>query len=512
MIFFAVEQNENTETAKSERGADDLQNAAADFARAELIAEKGGHTAVSQAEQIAQNPETPLLSQKIMLKGAQKVKDAVNAREKNLTPETTKKLSEAVAELQRKIKNFEQRKFENAAAEAEIKQLSSLPNAKELFKDLKITLSSQTKGSITFEWNPDDKKGVAGFGLEQKKAIAKTLRERLAAPPKGVDASKAVESLRDKFLSNSEVPKSWKDWLKNPEAGFDGASEKQKTLGYVVEWVGKNLPDVVAQSAKFRAISERASANPEAAQKLSEKGVRTSIDDFRELSRTERNEVLGKYAEVLATFDSDLASRAAEAGVSDKVESENIQTKNTAELEKAETEKTAQAEKLAPLLQKFATDQNLAKKAAARERELTETGKEAGAADAVANLRQRAQSAEKVGFGAKLKKLFGRGEKPEAASSENSAENPENGEPKKEDFAARARREIAGETLEDPKNLEDFSNSLGLKNVQKEEAGELAKLLATEKVDAENVRALLSEQKLRQILERRKAENEKKAA
>ncbi len=64
---------------------------------------------------------------------------------------------------------------------------------------------------------------------------------------------------------------------------------------------------------------------------------------------------------------------------------------------KSGKEKTAQAAELAPKLQKFALDQKLAEKAAARERELASFGKaETTTTNKVANLRASAQNGEKI--------------------------------------------------------------------------------------------------------------------
>ncbi|MCF7846417.1 MAG: hypothetical protein K9L85_04245 [Candidatus Peribacteraceae bacterium] len=504
LIFFAspTEQQEGAETSKSEQGSNQLQQAADDYARAKISAERGGHTAVADAERISQDKSAPEFTRLLMKNGAKKVKDAVAERNKNPTPEATTKLNAAVVELKNKIINFEKRKLENAAAESEIKQLSALPNAEQLFKDLKITLHSKSKGgSVDFKWKPGAE-GVSSLGLEQKKLLAKKMHEQISQNPEG---GKALESLRDNLLGNPDVPQSWKKWLKNPEAGFTGATDKQKNLGYVVEWIMKNLGELKAQTSEFSQISSQADANPQAAKELSEKGVRTSIDRFRELSRTERNEVLKNYSNVLASTNADLAERAAKAGVSEGVEAEHVKTKNTAEIAKAKKETAIQAEQLSTQLQDFASSQKLSQKAAARERELAEAGKEAGTADQVANLRQRAQAGESVGLSEKMKNLFRFGKKTAADDYPDAK--------KEEDFAARARREVASEELENPKNLDEFSKSLGLKGVQKEEAAKLSQLLALEKFDAENVRGQLTPE-MKALLARRAADDyaEKKAA
>lgn len=513
LVYFAVgtEQQENTaEVPQNEAGPDkDLKDAGAELAQLEnLKAKPGGTKAATEARELMSKPQTSDFVKELLQKKITAVEAAAAARKNELTKESTATLDKAVADLKKSVEFQKNRLADNASADSEFGRLASLNNAKELFENAKVSVESKSKGGsveLTFA-KFNSLEGFRKLGLDQKKALLKAMNEQLLG--NGPESQNAAESLRDSFLSNSEVPKSWKEWLKNPEKGFSGAGEKEKTLGYVVDWVNKNLGPLVIQSEKFKSIASQADANPQAAKQLSEKGVKTSLENFRELSRTERNEVLSNYANVLAGADADLAKRAAEAGVSDVAESGSIQTENTAAIEKAEAETTAQAEDLTPKLQKIALDQKLSEKAAARQRELEAAGKkETDTADKVANLRAQAADGESVSFTDKLKNFFGQGKKPEAANDHTEGPGTENSEEPKnpEDFAALARRQVAREVFEGQKG-DDASKALGLKSLPKEDAAQLSSLLALEKIDVESVRGQLSPE-VKSILARQAADD-----
>lgn len=500
LIYFAASAAEKQETGidAPDKQPDELNQAANDLIRAKHEAKKGGRHTVSEAEKIANSPDTPAFTRILMEKGAKNVKAAATERDKNPSAATTQKMNEALADLENKIRKFEKRKFDNAAVEVEIKQLANLPGAKELFKDLKVSFKSESKGgSIELKWKSEDAENMKKFGLEQKKLVAEAMRKKLSTP----EGKKDSEALRDVFLNKSEVPDSWKDWLKKPELGFPGAAEKQKTLGYVVAWVSENLGELVAQTAEFKSITNQAEGNPQSAKQLSEKGVKTSLESFQAASRTERNEILKNYSEMLAGTNAELAERAAKAGVSDKTGTENIQTKNTAAIEKEKAETTATAEKITPQLKKIAETLDLTKLRTARQNELENFGKSETATQAGAqSLRERAQSGEKIGAFAAMKNALGFGKK--------DAEKDEAGEPKKEEnLGDRANREVASDLVGDPKKTDILAKEMGLRpGVSKEDWAKLAPLLALEKFDVPSVSGLMTPE-IKSILAKQAAED-----
>lgn len=441
MVYFAVEAAEDqqqTQTHESE-----LDQAADDFAQAKLRAEKGGHALVNDGERAAKAKDTPRHTALILGRLAQKVKSVAEKRQQNLTPETTQELNDAKNELKNALLKHEGAKYKKIEAENQIKQLSSLPNAKDLFTGLEITFHSKSKGGQeSFAWKPGDTEGFKQLGLDQKKQLIKEMHKRVVAPPENVDNSQDLEAMREKLLANPNIPESSKDWMRNPEKGFSGATEEQKTLAYVVPWVFKEQGTLTEQVKDFTAIAKSADAKPDAAKQLIEKGVRISPEEFGSLSRTERNDVLKQYSEVLAATgtDADLAKRAAEASISDDESSKKIQVENTAAIEAEQKENEVMAERLAPQLKDVVEKLNFKKQVDQRENEIKTSGeKETKAYESIADLRTQNQAGEGVGkiMMGKLKGLFGV-KKSEAAEQERLGQTEEAEQAKQEQEEAEA--------------------------------------------------------------------------
>jgi hypothetical protein len=513
----ATEQQENSEASQTEKNEDgELQKNAEDLAK--LQAKPGGRQEITNAKDLIDNPNTTQFVKELLKKKIVGVEAAVNDRKNKLSPETTEALNKANAELKKAVENTKTRLTKNAELNSEFGRMASLGNANEIFKDVKVSMKSIGKGgSVELKWSEfDSPEKISQLGIEQKQALIKAMNDELAGnTPEG---AKGIETMKNNLLSNTNVPESWKEWLKNPES-WEGGSAEQKNLAYVTGWVNKNLGPLVIQTEKFKNIADQADANPKAAEQLSQKGVKCSLEKFRESSRTDRNEILKNYSETLAGADSELAKKAAEAGVSDGTEAENIQTKNTAEMEKqvAETEKTAV--NITPKLQEFIRDQKITQAIDAKKTELEEQTKDAETVDDVANLRTQAQSGEKVGW---LKKMFGKKETgaddPETSSKEKEGEEVISEEVaeaeaktgKEFDPEALARKQVMAEKMGDTKTADALKKTLGVREgISAEDLSKLSELATLQKTDTETVKAALTPE-LKRILEMQ-AEDENKA-
>ncbi|MFA6458457.1 MAG: hypothetical protein WCV72_03675 [Patescibacteria group bacterium] len=516
LIFFASaaeSQSENSEAPKSETGAEDLQKAGADLAQLEnLKAKPGGHENITQARGVIDRQGTSDFVKDLLNKKITAVEAAASARQNKATPETTAALDKANAELAKSVKFQKERIAGNATADSEFGRLASLGNANELFKDVKVSVQSASKGSAELKWKGNSLEEFRKLGLEQKKAFLKEMNKSL------LDSPAATTAILDKFSKDSRLPKKWQEYAKNPE----GSGHTKK---HAAEWLTTNADKKILQAeTAFKFLEGKQSLLTKAGEKI------PSRDEIFGKSTSEFNQYIEGIKTKIATVDAEQAKHFESLKVSEGAQIQKTETQNTAAIEKAEAETKSQAEKLAPQLQKFKIDRKLGEKAAERELELEKSGKkEVATADNVSNLRQRAQAGESVGVGAKLKGLLSFGKKAAADDyNKGSAEGAKDGvvkngaaeketdkkdEKPKESMAARARREVASETLRDQKNAEEFSKTLGLKNVSQEQAAQLAALLALEKTDAESVKMQLSPE-IKAILARQAADDyeQKKAA
>ncbi len=516
LIFFAVEQAENIqgEGAKTEgvdfgklvEGEDALRKLQ-EQEKGSSSLEHGGRSAIAQADLLEGNKNVTEKGKEVLGKKKQDLNMALGEHSKNPTEATAKKVNEAIKALKKSVKFQQDQMAEKAAFNQEFSNLRNLPGAKELAKDKKFSIeSNKIDGLPSLEDFKNLKKG------DQEKYLAE-LKKVLFAENGGEKTDKNLAALQDKLKGDKDVPASWIDASKWPNGKIDW------------KWINENLGEAKHQVAKYQSFVEKNSFEFNKAG-----AILLGVDAFRNKSRHERNDYLEKMGKEAARLKIAGAEQLTNAKISEGAQTKEVKTQNTAAIEKAEAETKSQAEKLAPQLQKFKEAQKLGIKAAARERDLENSGKKENATmDKVINLRQRAQAGESVGLGAKMKNLLGFGKKAAADDyNKDSAEGAKDGvakngavekeadkkdEKPKESMAARARREVASETLSDPKNAEEFSKTLGLKNVSQEQAAQLAALLTLEKTDAENVKMQLSPE-IKAILARQTADDyeQKKAA
>jgi hypothetical protein len=500
LIFFANETAENVEAPKSETGTDDLKDAAADLAQLEkLKAKPGGTKSASEARGLIDNPNTSDFVKESLKKKIGEVESAASERDNKLTPETTDKLNKTVAALEKSVKFQKGRISENASANSEFGRMASLGNSQELFKDIKISTESISKGSVDLTFAKfNSVEGFKKLGLDQKKELLKAMSKELLANPAATTAT------LEKFSKDSRLPDKWQKYAEKPDPD---------SKEHAAKWLLENADKKILQA-------ETAVKFMEGKQDLLTKaGERMpSRDEIFSKSTSEFNNYIESVKSKIASVDAEQAIHFEGLKVSEGEKIQTTEIQNTAAIEKAESEKTAQAEELTPKLQKFIEEQGLGKEATAREEKIKAAGKEeTETADKVTNLRQQAQAGESVGLAAKMKNFFKKKENKTDENTENSEKNPnevsEKGEPKKEEsFAERARREIAKETLDDPKTSEIFSKSLGLKTLNDQDAAKLSGLLSLEKTDAESVRGKLTPE-IKAILAQQAADDyEKKAA
>jgi len=490
LIHFATNQAEQSENlvAQNEK-SNDLKNTADDLANLEnLKAKPGGTGEVAKAKAMIEGGKISEFTKKLFEKQIGEIEAAVAKRKNNLTPETTKALDVANAKLKKSVELQKSRLAGNATADSKMGRLASLDRADEIFGEVKISVNGKE-----FKWKKGEMDNFRLLPLEAKKDFLAKMEKALLEKPD------AILTTLEKYSCDPRIPKKWQEYAK-------GKHEKYgHTKKHAAEWLLANADKKILQSETVFKFLEKNNLVLEKA------GIaKPSLESIFEKSTSEVNQFIDKVKSKIAKVDTEQAEHFENLKITERAQIKTGEVANTAAIEKAETEKTAVAEELAPKLQKFMLDQKLTEKTAARERELESTGKnEVATTDKAASLRAQAQSDESVGLGTKMKNIFKFGKK---ATANDYPKKTENDEPKKEEnFAERARREIAGETLEDPKTAEIFSKSVGLKNLPKEDAAKLSALLALEKTDAENVRAKLSPE-IKAILARQAADDELKKA
>ncbi len=506
LVYFATqaEQQESAEISKTEKTPDGLQKTAEDLAQLEkLRAKPGGTKAASEARSLLENSNVTEFAKKLLQQKITAVEAAAaNRKSGEVTPQKTETLDKKVDALKKVVENQKKELADKAIANSKFERLATLSNANEIFQDVKISINSKSKGgAVEFKWGSIE--GFKKLNLEQKNKMLEAMDKKLNN--KSPESAKGVMAMRDKLLNDSDVPKSWKDWLKNPEKGWAGGSQEQKNADYVVDWVNKNLGALIIQTEKFKQIVNQAGSSPKAAEQLSQKGVTCSLEKFRESSRTDRNEILKSYSEVLAGADATLAKQAAEAGVSDGTEAENIQTKNTAAIERQAAEAEKSATGLVAGLKKFSQDQKLEKAFDAKKTELGQQSKDSETVDDVANLRARAQNGNKINW---LKKILGKKEmvaddKPDAEinSTQKEIEEAQKNEGKEFDADVLARKQVVAEKMGDVKISDEYKKALGVREgISAEDLNKLSALAMLQKTDVDSVKTALTPE-LKKILE-----------
>ena len=494
LIYFATaaeQQAENAEVSQAEQDPDsDLKKAAEDLAQLEkLKAKPGGTKAVSEARALIDNPNLTPKAKELLQKKITAVEGAVNDRKLSPGKEKTLALDSAVDALKKSVAFQKKRLSDNATANSEFGKFASLSNAKELFKDVKVSVKSETKGSVDITFDKfNSLEGFKQLGLEQKQAYLKALREKLTGGTEG--GTKAIEETLKKFSGDKELPKKWQEYAKNPEK--DGDSRE-----HAAKWLSENVPKIKLHAEQY---DQYAKAN----QPLFEKAKLSPISktEFAEKSTSERNQYFESLKQKIAAVDAGEAERMEKMKVSEGAEVGAIDAKNVAAIEKAKSDTTERAKTITPKIIDFVKNTKLNEATKARATELEKQTNDSDATDKIANLRTQAQSEEeRQSFWEKAKDFF-KGDK--AAD-----DHPDQAAREKDfDLQAEARKQVTAETLENTKNREDWEKALGVKNLQKDELAKVSSLLQNEKIDAKVVEDQINaDAELKKILEQKAADD-----
>jgi hypothetical protein len=502
LIYLAVETAEQ-QASQNEQDSNELKKTGAELAQLEnLKAQSGGTKSATEARALIDDDKTPAAAKKILHEKIISVESAANARKLNLNPQTTEILDKAVASLKKSVDAQKTKKAEHASANSEFGKFASLMNAKELFKDVKVSMNSKTKGSVEISWDKfNSLEGFQQLGIEQKKAYLKALNDKLAGnTPEG---SKAIDAILNKFKNDPRLPKNWRG-----ENGYAGNPEKYgDTREHAAKWLMENADKKILQAeTAFKFLEGNSHLLEKSGVKMPNK------TDIFEKSTTEFNEYFEGIKQKIATVDQDMASSMEKMKVYEGAEMKNIETQNTVaiEEEKNRTEKTA--EDLTPKLQQFIQDQKIPQEVIAKTEELKKQTQDVKEVDNVANLRAQAQAGEKTNW---WKKLLGKqdaeaddyaqNQNKEIISEEVAEAEKESG--KNFDPEALARKQVMGEKLANQKTADAFKKTLGVREgISAEDLNKLSALAMLQKTNVDSVKTALTPE-VKRILEAQSADN-----
>lgn len=427
--------------------------------------------------------------------------------------ETLQKLEKAITELEDALRTQTERLTDSATWNSKLRELTTVANGAKIFEKVNLTLDSKTgikvqvvKGQLTGGVKIED------LSTDQKKQFATALESALKTQEKTTEGSAAVAGLVKKLMGNPEVPTSWKQWLADPSnPKWEGGTKSQAEVAF---WIQENWPPLAIQAGQYKEYLNKINATPKGAAKGAEAGLPT-MDQFRQFSRTERNEALKKCSNVLTGIDDSLARRAAESRITDDASSKKVGEANKTEIDKKSAEEEALAKKTAAGLQKFAEKFKVAEARTARENEIKKRPDLGSLQDQLAKRRGAHQSGEKSGTGMlnKIKKLF--------TKKEVTTNNPSQGNSTKEKpmtdaeeikeseppEAIQAREQVTEELLGKEVVAAEFQRSIGIQSATKEDLKKLGNaFLNAKQIDAKAIQnALALDLELGKILERQSA-------
>ncbi len=502
LIFYVNTAEQGAEISQSEKSPDELSQTADELAQLEnLKAQPGGTKAAAEARTLIDDDKTPPGAKKILKEKITAVEGAANARKTNNSKETTDTLNSATASLKKSVETQKKRKAEHATFNSEFGRFTSLTNAKELFKDVKVSMDSQTKGSVDITWDKfNSLNGFKQLGVDQKKAYLKALNDKLAGNnPEGANA--IDETLR-KFKTDNRLPKKWTEaggYIDNPEKWGQTREEAAK-------WLMKNADNKILQANTAFKFLE---GNRHSLEKAGV-GMPTQSEIF-EKSTDEFNKYFDGMKQKIATVDKDMAESMDAMKVSEGAEIKEIDTQNLEAMKKEADETSEKAKDITPKIVEFVKDMKLnqkTKEVAEKLKEESKTGADVEV-NTVASMRERAQNNDQGGGGMNtwetMKSFFGAGSK--EASEGQPEQDGKKGEKKDFDPEAIARKQVVAETLANNKNREDFEKALGVSGLEKEDLSKASGLLTIQNIDAKAIEdKLSSDAELKKLLERKAAE------
>jgi hypothetical protein len=287
------------------------------------------------------------------------------------------KLEAAVKDLETAVDFQTKRLPENLEKQKEFEGFGSIPEGGKLFSGITIE-GSNLRGLL----KPAEFKTLT---TKQKDAYLKQLRD-IVSKVENPESAKGAEALRDKLLSNPDLPDTWRKWLEDPKSG--GGKPEEQTLAYAATWVNKNIGEMQLSTIHYESFK---SANQD---KLKNAGViLRGKAEFQKLSRGERNEYLETMRGEVAKSDENLAKQMQAAEVSDGAEAKGKSTEMKDSAAEAENARNEKLTKWVGEIQKSPMRLRLLKKVAEKEK-MAREDTSANAANTMANLRKQHASGE----------------------------------------------------------------------------------------------------------------------
>jgi len=327
--------------AKSAQTLEDLQKLDEQLVKAKNV-ESRNTAAGKKAMVLLQSPDISEAAKKVLQEKMQACSNQPDI----------KKFDEAVKDLEKSVNFQTKRLVENLEKQKEFEGFAKIPNAAKLFASITIE-GSNLKGLPT----------LAEFKMLRGKQKDEVLKKQgdIVNKTENPESAQAVEALYKKFISSSDTPDSWKDWLEDLKNG-KGKNEGE-TLAYGVTWVNKNIGEMQRSTIHYESFKSANQHKLENAKvKLKDKG------EFQKLSRGERNAYLETMRGEVAKSDENLTKQMQAAEVSDGAEAKGKSTEikdSAAEAENARNEKLT---KWVSEIQKSPMRKRLLEKVAAKEK------------------------------------------------------------------------------------------------------------------------------------------------
>jgi hypothetical protein len=468
LIYFGMpaEKMENAEASQVDDSESDLKKSAQtldNLRKLEDLAKK--LEGVEAKKNSATQKADTLLADANISEGAKKV--LLEKKKACSNQSDAGKLEAAVKDLEAAVDFQTKRLPENLGKQKEFEGFAKIPDAAKIFASITIE-GSNLRGLP----KPAEFRMLKG---KQKDEVLKKVNA-IASNIENPEGAKVIEALYKKFISSSDTPDSWKEWLEDLER--KKSKNEGETLAYGVTWVNKNIVEMQLSTIRYESFK---SANQD---KLKTAGViLRGKGEFQKLSRGERNEYLETMRSKVAESDENLAKQIQAAEVSDGAEARGKSTEMHDSAQEAEKARSEKLTKWVGEIQKSPLRKRLLEKVAEKKKEAAKDTS-ADAADAMANLRKQHASGESHPnvFKKMGNVLFAKfGMKAEEAKGEK--------EEKDDEVENKAReaaiKEIVGggeegkkEVAFDKNDADELKRIFGVDKVEKDEAAKLLQMMA----------------------------------
>lgn len=382
----------------------------------------------------------------------------------------------------------------------EYEELANLPGMKETAQGVTLATASEKGFSGTLQGLIPKEKFLS-LNSEQKKAYINLLKKTLKGAPEG---NATNESQKQRVLADSNVPQSWKEWLKNPGDPKWGVDKEGKkwTTGSVVEWIGEELPNLKLSTGRYERILE------EGRHTINKNGIQTrSVEEFQKLSRGERNEYLNSLQNKLASVDTEFAKRMETAKVTEGAAAKTIGTEMAESAKKKDEKLEKKVIETGKKIEQSPVLKNLRKKFADRKAELEKRTKESKLTEDTSNLRRQAMEGgasplQLIFANTPIAKFFGGGQKKEHANDNTDGNQAAQKLAEQKRIENEAANQIVTETIGDGKDnkgdpaaILEAKKMFGLSSLAKkdDEANALKFLITANFDDPKQVRETLND-------------------